>query len=199
MRDRRIDRMPRHDRHVAHLIAGDVFRQFQQHGAGPLLLRDAKRIAHDGRDAAWAHDLPGHLGQRLHRRDHVDDLELGLLAGHDRLLPGQQDHRHRAKLRVGGAGREIERARSQRGDADARAPGEPAMRGCHERRRLLVSGQYQLDARLPQRLDDVEVFFAGHAEDAVDAFVRERCDQQIRTFAHVVFPVLSDAFTEITS
>ena len=58
------------------------------------------------------------------------------------------------------------------------------MRGRHEGRRLLVARQYQLDARLPQRLDDVEVLFAGHAEDAIDAFVRERGDQQIRTFAH---------------
>ena len=176
----------RHDRHVADLIAGNVFRQFQQHGPRPLFLRDAKRIAHDGRDAARAHDLPGHLGQRLHRRDHVDDLELGLLAGHDRLLPRQQNHRHRAEVRVGGAGREIERARSQRGDADARAPGEPAMGGRHEGRRLLVPRQDQLNLRLPQRLDDVEILFAGHAEDAIDAFVRERCYQQVRTFAHGV-------------
>ena len=87
-------------------------------------------------------------------------------------------------MRVGGAGREIERARSERGDADAGAAGEPAMGRRHESRRLLVPRQDQLDLRLPQRLDDVEVLFAGNAEDAVDAFVLERCYQQIRTFAH---------------
>ena len=118
----------------------------------------------------------------------VDDLEPGLLGRHDRLLPGEQDHRHRAELRVRGAGREVERARAERGDADAGAAGEPAMRGRHEGGGLLVAREHQLDARLPQRLDDVEVLLAGHAEDAVDAFVRERRDQQIRTFAHACFP-----------
>jgi hypothetical protein len=58
------------------------------------------------------------------------------------------------------------------------------MGGGHEGRRLLVPGQYQLDARLPQRLDDVEILFAGHSEDALHALVRKRCYQEIRTFAH---------------
>ena len=48
------------------------------------------------------------------------------------------------------------------------------MSGRHEGRGLLVSRQYQLNARLPQRLDDVEILFAGHSENAVDAFVLER-------------------------
>ncbi len=150
IRDWPLDRMCRHDRHIANFVGGDVLRQFQEHRTWPLFLRNAERIAHNGRDASGAHDLPRHLGQRLHRGDHVDDLKFGLLAGHDRLLPRQQDHRHRAELCISSGGRKIERARSQRGDADARTTGEPAMGGRHEARGLLVPRQHELNARPPQ-------------------------------------------------
>jgi hypothetical protein len=123
------------------------------------------------------HDLPRHLGQRLHRGDHVDDLELRLMRRHDRLLPRQQHHRHRAQLRIRGAGREVQRARPQRRDADSGATGEPAVRRRHERRRLLVPRQHQLDLRIAQRFDDIQVLFTRHAENAVDAFVLECLDQ----------------------
>ena len=63
-------------------------------------------------------------------------------------------------------------------------PGQPAVGRRHEGRRLLVPRQNELDARVAQRLDDVEILFAGHAENAVDALVLERRDQQIRTFGH---------------
>ena len=53
------------------------------------------------------------------------------------------------------------------------------MGSCHEGRRLLMPGQHQLDLRLPQLLDDVEILFAGHAEHAIDAFVRERRYQEV--------------------
>ena len=58
------------------------------------------------------------------------------------------------------------------------------MSGRHEGRGLLVSRQYQLNARLPQRLDDVEILFAGHAEDILDAFLFEARNKNIRCFGH---------------
>ena len=80
---------------------------------------------------------------------------------------------------VGGARREVQRARPERRDADARLAGEPAVRCGHEGGRLLVPGQDELDRGRPQRLDHVEVLLARDAEDAVDALVLERRDQQI--------------------
>jgi hypothetical protein len=54
----------------------------------------------------------------------------------------------------------------------------------HERRRLLVPGEHELDARVAQGLDDVEILLAGHAEDVLDAFVLQRCHQQVGSFGH---------------
>jgi hypothetical protein len=85
--------------------------------------------------------------------------------------PGDQDHRHGAEMGIGRPGREVERARSERRDADAGLAGQPAMRRGHEGRGLLVPRQDQLDLGGAQRLDDVEVFLARHTEDAVDALV----------------------------
>jgi len=47
----------------------------------------------------------------------------------------------------------------------------------HERRRLLMAGEDELDLRLAQRFHHVEVFLAGNAEDALDPLVLERRDQ----------------------
>ena len=131
-----------------------------------------------------ADDLPRQLGQRLHRGDHVDDLEPGLAGGPDRLLAGDHDHRHGAEMGVGRSRREVQRARPEGRDADARLAGEPAVGGGHEGGRLLVAGQHQLDRGGAQRLDHVEVLLARDAEDALDALVLERRDQEIRTFGH---------------
>ena len=38
--------------------------------------------------------------------------------------------------------------------------------------------------RVAQRLDDVEVLLAGHAEDVLDALVLQRCHQQVGSFGH---------------
>ena len=54
----------------------------------------------------------------------------------------------------------------------------------HEGGRLLVPRHHQLDARLAQRFDHVEIFLARHAEDPLDALVLERRHQQVRTLDH---------------
>ena len=48
-----------------------------------------------------AADLRGVLGERLHHVNHVDNLELSLLAGLDRFLPGNHQHWHAAELGIG--------------------------------------------------------------------------------------------------
>ena len=108
--------------------------------------------------------------------DHVHDLEAGLPAGHDAFLAGDQDHRHRAEMGVGRGGREVERARAERRDADAGPAGEPPVGRGHEAGRLLVAGDDEFDRGIAQRFDDVEVLLPGHAEDALDALVFQRGD-----------------------
>ena len=185
MRHRDVDRVRRHERDLpGRLFRGDVLRQLQMHRPRPLLLGDPERLAHDGRDRGRADDLPRHLGERLHRGDDVDDLEARLARRHDRLLAGDHDHRHGAEMRIGRRRREVERAGSERRDAHARAAGEPAVGRRHEPGRLLVPGQHELDLRASERLDDVEVLLARNPENAVDALVLQRRDEQVRSLQH---------------
>jgi hypothetical protein len=64
----------------------------------------------------------------------------------------------------------------------APGPSQSPFRGRHERGGLLMARHNQLDARPAKRLDDIEILFAGHAEDPLDAFVLQGRDQQVRTF-----------------
>ena len=187
------DRMRRHHRNRLGLLACNVLRKFQQHRSRPLLDGDPEGIAHQGRDRCGADDLPRHLGQRLEGGNNVNDLEAGLPAGHDALLPGDHHHRHGAEQRVGRAGSEVERAGPERRDANAGFAGEPAIGRGHERGALLVPGQHQLDRGSAQTLDHVEIFLAGNAEDAVDALVLQRGDNQVRTFGHAFLPIRCQA------
>ncbi len=112
-------------------------------GRSSCATRNASRTSvgiMSGRD-----DLARQLGQRLHRRHDVDDLEARLPRRQDPLLAGDHDHGHRAQQRVGGAGREIQRTGPERGDAHAGLAGEPAVGRGHERGGLLMTGQHQFD------------------------------------------------------
>ena len=182
-RDRKLDGMQRNDVGLG-FVGRDILGQFEMHRARPLLLRDAEGVTNQGRNALRGDDLRRHLGQRPHGRDDVDDLESRLAAAPDRLLSGDHDHRHRAQMRVGRSRRQIERAGTQRRQADAGAPGETAVGGRHEAGGLFVPRQHQLDLRAPQRLQHVEILLAGNGEDAFDALVLERGDQQIGAFCH---------------
>ena len=48
--------------------------------------------------------------------------------------------------------------------------------------KLTVLGQDQLDARAPQRFDDIEVLFAWYGEDVLDALVLQGVDEQVACF-----------------
>ena len=71
------------------------------------------------------------------------------------------------------------------------------MRSRHEGGRLLVAGQDQLDFRGAERFHNVEILLAGDAEDAIDTFILQRRDEQIRSLhlallpAHVASSALS--------
>ena len=107
------------------------------------------RQAGDGVDVD---NLLGELGDRLHHRDHVDDLKAALFRNLDRLLAGDHDHRHGAQLGVGGGGDEIRRTGAEGREADARLAGQSAVSGGHEAGALLVAGQDEFDFRGAQRI-----------------------------------------------
>ena len=184
MRDRDLDRVDRDHGHGLDLGARNVLGKLQMDRAGTLFHRGAERVTDHGRNARRADDLPRQLGQRLHRRDDVDNLKSRLPAAHDRLLAGDHDHRHRTQIRVGGSRRQVERAGPQRRNADAGLAGQPPMRGGHEGGGLLVPGQDQLDPRVVQGFDQIEIFFARHTENTVDTFMLERRDEKVRAFCH---------------
>jgi hypothetical protein len=72
---------------------------------------------------------------------------------------------------MGRTGCQIERARAEGCQTDARPARQPAVCGSHESGCLLVTSQYQFDARVTQRFDNVEIFFSGDPEDLLDTLV----------------------------
>ena len=191
--DRPVHRMRRNQRSRG-LFRGDILGQFQMHGTGTFLGRDAEGVAHCRGNRVRRNDLPRQLGDRPHRADDVDQLEARLPRGLDRLLAGDHDHRHGAEIGVGRAGGEIQRAGAERRQADAGRSREPPLRGRHEGRGLFVARQHQLDLGMPQRLDHREVFLARQPEDALDTFVFQRRYQKVGALgAHQHDPLCSAA------
>ena len=72
----------------------------------------------------------------------------------------------------------------ERADADAGLAGQPPVGRREEGRGLLVARHDQLDLRVSERLDDVEVLLARHPEDLGDALVLQRRYQQVRALGH---------------
>ena len=167
-----------YQRHPAALV-GDVLGQLQVTGAGTLLPSHPERLAHAVRDAVGGNDLPRELGERLHHPHHIDDLEMSLLAGLDRLLAGDHQHRHPAQLRIRGSRHQVGRTGAQGGQAHARPSGQPPVGGGHEAGRLLVARNDEANARLAQRLEQVQVLLAGNAEDVLDPLGFEGPDEEI--------------------
>ena len=161
------------------MFAGDIFRQLQVGGAGALFLGQAEGLADAGGDAVAADYLFGELGERAHHVDHIDDLELPLFAGLDRLLAGDHDHGHGAQLGVGGGGHEVGGAGTQGGHTDTGLAGESTIGGGHKAGGLLVTGDHQFDFRAAQGLQQVQVFFTGNGEDMLHPFSFQGANEQI--------------------
>ena len=161
------------------MFAGNIFRQLQVSGAGSLFLGQAEGLADAGGDAVAADHLFGELGQRAHHVHHIDNLELALLAGLDRLLAGDHDHGHGAQLGIGSGGHEVGGAGAQGGHADTGLAGESTIGGRHETGGLLMAGNHQFDFRAAQGLQQVQVFFPGDGEDVFNPFGFQGANEQI--------------------
>jgi hypothetical protein len=107
-----------HDRGQRALVGRDILGQFEMHRARPLLLRDRK-ASRTRVGICAADDLRAILvsGRMVATMSTIWKRAWRLLM--DRLLAGDHDHRHRAEMRVGRARRQIERAGTERRQADA--------------------------------------------------------------------------------
>ena len=97
-------------------------------------------------------------------------------------LPGDRHERRVVQVGVGDAGRQVGRARTQRGQAHARLASQPAINVGHEGRALFVARGDKLDGGANQRIHDIHVFLARDSEDIADTLVRETFDDKFRSF-----------------
>ena len=113
----------------------------------------------------------------------VHPLEVG--------LAGERDDRRAVEEGVADRGHEVHRARAERAEADARAAGQPAVHVGHVGAALLVADRDERDARVGQRLVEVERLLARDPEDVPHALGLEALHEDIgrpATSAH--FPTL---------
>jgi len=96
-----------------------------------------------------------------------------LAALSNRLLAGNQNHRHATEKTVSRTRDEVQRSGTKRGECYARFSGEPAIGSGHEGCRLLMTGHDKLDRGSPKAFDDIEVFLPGHPENAIDTLILE--------------------------
>ena len=143
------------------------------HRAGALFFGKPDGLTNPRRDDVTANNLTGILGKGPHHVDDVHDLELALLASFDRLLSRNHHHGHGAELRVSGSGDEIGCARSEGGQADAGFSGKAPVGRGHESGSLFVASEDELDLRLPQGFEQIEIFLAGNSEDVLHALFFE--------------------------
>src|ERR1700761_2623866 len=106
---------------------------------------------------------------------------MGLPALPDRLLTGDQHHRHGAKKSVGGRGEEVKRTWTKRAQRDPGLAGEPSIGRGQKSRRLLMTGDHQLDGGPAKTFDDGEVLLPGYPEDSINALILQRRNEKIRS------------------
>ena len=162
--------------------SGHVLGKFDVDRARPLCLGVLEGVPEHRRNGPRVDDRRCILRDGPHQADHVDKLEAGLPVVAHRLLAGDGDERRADELGVGDARHQVRGARPERGKADARLAGEPAVGGGHERRRLLVARDNELDVRRAERLEEIEVLLARQAEDVLDALLFQLSDEQVRCF-----------------
>jgi hypothetical protein len=82
-------------------------------------------------------------------------------------------------MRVCGGRRKIQRARTERGNANSRPAREAPVRRSHEAGGLLMARQHKLDFRRAKRFYDIQIFLAWYAKYAFNALVLQSSNQKI--------------------
>ena len=130
------------------------------------------------RDAGGLVDLGHPLGHAAEHLPVVDLLEGVALAAAAVDLADEQDHRHAVLLGDVDAGAGVGGTGAAGDHGDAGPSGELAP-GCrHHRRAALLTADDEADlGRVVQRVQDLEIALARHAEDRVDALQAELVDE----------------------
>ena len=160
---------PRQRLEVVDLGAHHVLGQLDVRRAGLLRLGDLERLADRLGDDVDVVQPRVPLRDRLHDAHEVDVLVRLLVHPLEVGLAGQRDERRTVEVRVGDGGDQVQRARPERPEAHARAPGQAPVDVGHVGAALLVAHRYELDGRAGERLVQVERLLAGNAEDVLDA------------------------------
>ena len=131
------------------------------------------------------------LGDRPEQVDQVDELVRLLVHPLEVGLAGQRDERRAVEERVADRRDEVRRARAERAQADAGAPGEAPVHVGHVGAALLVANRDEGDRGVGQRLVEVERLLARDAEDVPDALGLEALHEDIGCPATRSFPTLT--------
>ena len=143
----------------------DVLGQIEMHRTLRLAQRKPDRLRKRRADLALA-QRQRRLGDRLEQRMMIDPHlnAAAELIGIE--IAGNGDERRAVEPGVADAGREIGRARPQRGDAKARRAGEPAGDVGGKAGGALMGGEHEIDAALAHRLHQRQHVAARNAEAA---------------------------------
>ena len=157
-----------------------VLRQLDVRRSRFLGLGDLEGLANHLRDDRGIADASVPLRDGAHDLENVDVLVRLLVHPFEVALSCEDDDGRSVEERVRHPRHEVGGARTERRQADARAPGEAAVRVGHERCRLLVTHRHERDRRARQRLVEVDGLLAGHAEHVAHALGLEARDEEIR-------------------
>ncbi len=168
-------------RRVRHLRALDehVLGQSKHDGAGPPGRRGSERPSDELGDPLRPVDLCDPLRERAEHEPVVELLE-GLpphIAARD--LTDEQDHRRPVLERRVHPHRCLRRARAAGHEADPGAAGQLPVRLGHVGRACLVPARDEADRAVAQRVEDVDVALARHAECEIRAVDGELVDEQL--------------------
>ena len=143
-----------------------VLGQRQDHRARPACRRGGEGAMHELGDPGRIVDLGDPLGHAAEHRPVVDLLERVALAAAAVDLAHEQDHRQAVLLGDVHAGTGVGGTRATRDHDDARpAVSSPQAVGHHRRAALLAADDKADLGRVVQRVEDLEIALAGHAED----------------------------------
>ena len=124
-------------------------------------------------------DLRRIFGDRLEQLHEVEDLVAFLVQPCGRPLSRNGHDGCTIHVGVGDAGNEVRRPRTQSRQANARTSGEPPVDVCHEGRALLMARGDETDGAVEERIQHVDVLFAGHAEDVLNLLILETSNEKL--------------------
>ena len=181
LRGIRVRSAPHLERLHVYALPGEVLGQLDMRGAGLLEPSEAKGLADDLRRRVGDADPRRPLRDRRQHPDHVDVL-VGLLV--DALEPGlarDRNQRRAIELRVGDAGEQVRRSRTERGQADSGIGREASVDVGHERRALLVAREDEADlVALGECGVQSEGLFTGDPKYVLYALVLETPNEKLR-------------------